>query len=84
MTRCEVSENDTGQTHLCNNTWPKIRTLKIQPKTGAADLFLPYGTSLCLHLTLPLGRCVLRVLSTPCLYSWLEPLGDTTLIQTKP
>lgn len=82
MTRCQVSENTRGQTRLCSDTRPKIRRGKIEPKTGAADLFLSDGTSLCLHHALPLGRCVLRVLSTPCLYSWLEPLGDTNSNKT--
>lgn len=45
---------------FCNNAWPKIRTGKIKPTTGAADPLLPDGTSLCLHLALPLGRCALR------------------------
>lgn len=34
------------------------------------------------HASAPVGARVCRVPSTPWLYSWLEPLGDTTLIQT--
>ena len=71
-----MSETPRGQT-------PGQIQPKHSPKVGLLiRCCLPAPLGVCTPLC-PWVRA-LRVPSTPRLYSWLKPLGDTTLIQTKP